>query len=652
MRVTRPTVAIAASAVTATMLVTGAPAHAAGQLNPATSFSYTVHQDGTVVPPTDGGAIPNIDSVKSTIRAYYGATKGDNPAHAFDPTAPATTYLPNLSTSAYAKNVKAVAQGILDALPDTPAAGAAVVFDVDSTLLSDYANEEEMNYNYSGALNANWVNNELMPAVPDMVDAVKTLASEGYAIYGITGRPAGQEGATAGNLAKVGYTLDGTPTGTPIFTDGEGDDGNLYTKPETNGDQPAYITGCTIVATATTSKCTTVQYKALTRQHIQSVDGVHIVRNVGDQWSDLEGGFADDHTKVPNPTYFLGSPDLPGVSEPDMVPPTTYTMAPDGSTGATITDGDKIPNEGNVVSLIRAYYGASGGIANKTSSPYISQLASLESTWTSQITTACQRGAARVTAAQTAIATATGIVRRDGRAVARASKAVRKAANAVKHSHGKARRAAKRRLKAAERVLAAAQRKLTRDKRTLAGITVPKSPAAVFDADDTTLWTYDMEDGNPAADHAGMQFNFNPVLQDKWVQGKWFPATPGMPALVKAVKAAGCTIVGLTGRNTGQQQATIDNLTQVGYVDAAGKPLFTAANYYTKWVSGATPPAYIDCGDDKTCSTIEYKSGTREYLETQKGLDVVANLGDQFSDLHGGYADTTYKLPNPTYYLP
>ena len=32
--------------------------------------------------------------------------------------------------------------------------------------------------------------------------------------------------------------------------------------------------------------------------------------------------------------------------------------------------------------------------------------------------------------------------------------------------------------------------------------------------------------------------------------------------------------------------------------------------------------------------------------------DVVANLGDQYSDLIGGYADRTVKLPNPTYYLP
>jgi hypothetical protein len=28
---------------------------------------------------------------------------------------------------------------------------------------------------------------------------------------------------------------------------------------------------------------------------------------------------------------------------------------------------------------------------------------------------------------------------------------------------------------------------------------------------------------------------------------------------------------------------------------------------------------------------------------------IIANLGDQFSDLAGGYAERTFKLPNPFY---
>ena len=52
-----------------------------------------------------------------------------------------------------------------------------------------------------------------------------------------------------------------------------------------------------------------------------------------------------------------------------------------------------------------------------------------------------------------------------------------------------------------------------------------------------------------------------------------------------------------------------------------------------------------------SCPTIQYKSGTRAYIESQ-GYDIVGDFGDQFSDLQGGFADKTFKMPNPNYYLP
>ena len=30
----------------------------------------------------------------------------------------------------------------------------------------------------------------------------------------------------------------------------------------------------------------------------------------------------------------------------------------------------------------------------------------------------------------------------------------------------------------------------------------------------------------------------------------------------------------------------------------------------------------------------------------------IANFGDQYSDLQGGYEDRAFKLPNPNYFLP
>ena len=48
---------------------------------------------------------------------------------------------------------------------------------------------------------------------------------------------------------------------------------------------------------------------------------------------------------------------------------------------------------------------------------------------------------------------------------------------------------------------------------------------------------------------------------------------------------------------------------------------------------------------------MHYKSATRQHIESL-GYDIVANFGDQFSDLAGRLRRRTFKLPNPNYFLP
>ena len=156
------------------------------------------------------------------------------------------------------------------------------------------------------------------------------------------------------------------------------------------------------------------------------------------------------------------------------------------------------------------------------------------------------------------------------------------------------------------------------------------------------LRTYDMED-------AAMRFVFDPALQDVWVQDQRFPATRhGRRG--RGGQSLRLHDVGLTGRNDAQKAATLGNLEQVGYVG------FTGDLYVTTWKSGTVPNdrawlADTPCADG-VCTTIEDKSLTRKHLTDDLGYDIVANFGDQFSDLIGGYADRQVKLPNPTYYLP
>ena len=52
--------------------------------------------------------------------------------------------------------------------------------------------------------------------------------------------------------------------------------------------------------------------------------------------------------------------------------------------------------------------------------------------------------------------------------------------------------------------------------------------------------------------------------------------------------------------------------------------------------------------DDKQSSVIPYKTSMRKKI-TRMGYEIVLNIGDQKSDLDGGYADKTYRLPNPFY---
>ena len=101
-----------------------------------------------------------------------------------------------------------------------------------------------------------------------------------------------------------------------------------------------------------------------------------------------------------------------------------------------------------------------------------------------------------------------------------------------------------------------------------------------------------------------MAFNFDPALQDEWVQGQQFPAVPGMKRVVKAAKNAGCKVFGLTGRSADQRKATLKNLRKY-YGDA-----FRSKHFFTKWADGEQP-SYVTCEVNDECTRVEFKSQTR-----------------------------------------
>jgi predicted secreted acid phosphatase len=207
--------------------------------------------------------------------------------------------------------------------------------------------------------------------------------------------------------------------------------------------------------------------------------------------------------------------------------------------------------------------------------------------------------------------------------------------------------------------------------------------ALVLDVDDTTLTTWNYElysnwDFNPATNAI-----FVGLTNGTWT-GNMFPATPGMVELADHAHALGYSIFWITGRGDSQHQVTVANLQNdsaaglpdidqvtlngktIPEVDAnyvAPTPLDTGHGGFADGLFTKPPvgqyPAYLNqpqfCASFITagvsCPTIQYKSGTRAYIESQ-GYDIVADIGDQFSDLLGGFADKTFKMPNPNYYLP
>jgi len=231
--------------------------------------------------PTSADQIQNIDQVKTAIKAYYGDTLDTTTVDPVTGLKDLHTFSP---TGAYANEVDGIVSEAKWYLSHSQHAQTgpgtkAVLFDVDDTTLNTYSYEIFSNFVYNPTTNAQFVNAEVFPAVPHMVGLEKYAESRGYKVFFLTGRPGTQRTATEGNLTNVGYDVK---------------DSNVYLKDYT---ADTWLSPC-----ATT--CTTDQYKTLTRQHIESL-GYDIVANFGDQYSDLNGGFADRTFKIPNPMYFL-----------------------------------------------------------------------------------------------------------------------------------------------------------------------------------------------------------------------------------------------------------------------------------------------------------------------------------------------------------
>lgn len=146
--------------------------------------------------------------------------------------------------------------------------------------------------------------------------------------------------------------------------------------------------------------------------------------------------------------------------------------------------------------------------------------------------------------------------------------------------------------------------------------------AIVLDIDETSLSNYrDMYDMNfggsipqiHEAEDKGTDAAINPTLE-----------------IFRYAKAHNIAVFFVTGRFEKYRHSTASNLANVGFVHSDGLTM--------------KPDDY------RERSVVPYKSAARKAI-ADKGYTIIMNVGDQESDLTGGYAEKTFKLPDPYYFI-
>lgn len=142
----------------------------------------------------------------------------------------------------------------------------AIVADIDETLLDnreDYVRNPVWSYHAFEA----WIKEAKAPVLKPTADLLAWARQNGFAIFLITGRNENLRGATIENLVHDKIAYDG-----------------LYMRPDASPKEPAQVV------------------KPLLRKQIEDM-GFKIVLNIGDQYSDLTGGYSENCIKLPNKMY-------------------------------------------------------------------------------------------------------------------------------------------------------------------------------------------------------------------------------------------------------------------------------------------------------------------------------------------------------------
>jgi len=159
-------------------------------------------------------------------------------------------------------------------------------------------------------------------------------------------------------------------------------------------------------------------------------------------------------------------------------------------------------------------------------------------------------------------------------------------------------------------------------------------PAVVFDIDETLLsnWQVIRRDdfGRPIAGPCPSP----PDTACGWAAWDMIGAdTPIAPTrdLFEKARGLGAALFLISGRPESQRAATERNLAAAGLSGYARLDLVADGAQYA--------------------SLVDFKAPRRAGIEAA-GYTIIANIGDQPSDLFGGHAERAFQLPNPFYRIP
>lgn len=155
------------------------------------------------------------------------------------------------------------------------------------------------------------------------------------------------------------------------------------------------------------------------------------------------------------------------------------------------------------------------------------------------------------------------------------------------------------------------------------------NPAIVLDIDETAISNWPNIENSPFwGDESENALEKLLCHIHKCHQGKNAIAIESVLAFYNYAKQKKVAVFFLTGRTPDLLNVTLENLKKVGYAN---------------WDGLYVRPFSME-------GRSEFKPAIRKSL-IEIGYNIIINIGDQDSDLAGGYALKTFKLPNPFYFF-